>query len=74
MTQFEKLFDQIANGDHTFTLEGHGDGYQQSTDCDQAVDEGMRASYAYYTISNPNTGELLAKANASEMTAFAQTW
>ena len=73
MTQFEKLFDQIASGDHTLTLEGHGDGYQQSIDCDQAVDEDMRATYAYYTIGNQDAGTL-ARAEAAEMTAFAQTW
>ena len=50
---------------------GIADNYEQSIDCDQAVDEDGKANYkSYYII----VGGERYKYTAEEMETFAQTW
>jgi len=61
-------------------LIGHGEGFVEPIDRDQAVDEDGKAIFKYYTLyffndhDYINPREIIIDFTAEDMEAYAQTW
>lgn len=58
-------------------LVGHGEGFDEPIDRDQAVDDDGKAIYDWYTLSLCVAADyryIVINFSAAEMEAYAQTW
>jgi hypothetical protein len=69
LAEIKRMFED----EERYQLDGYGEGYSQSIDRDQAIDEERKAVYKKYCFIEINA-DIRHEVTAEEMEKFSETW